>query len=93
VLLDEVAELQPIAAVTTERLQQDRYPRLVLDHHLQQDLMQVGPVISTLAPGDRHDLYAWGLVAVGASVDMEAGRVERRQGGNEAQTLGSTPYN
>jgi hypothetical protein len=87
-LLDALAALQASAAGATARLQQDRHPRLGLAHPRQHAWMQGGPVVATSAPGARHDLCGGGLGAVVASVDLEAGGVEMRKGGNEPQTRG-----
>jgi len=50
-------------------------------------------VISTIASDDGHDLLVQELVTVVESVNMEAGRVEMRLGGDESQPLGSTHRN
>ena len=87
-LLDDVAELVPIAAGATEWRQQHRNPRLVLDDPLEHDVVHIGALIPTIATRDVHDLFVRGLVAVVAPVHMEAGRIERRTCGGEAQPWG-----
>lgn len=62
-----------------------------LDKHRQQALMHGGPARPTRAPGDVHAMYVRGFGAVVVSVARDAGRVERRQGRAEAQTLGGMP--
>ena len=55
-VLDDLAELVGIAAIATERFHQDRDPGLVLHHQLQHHLVQVGPMVPTIAMGNMHDL-------------------------------------
>ena len=99
VVPDHLAKLLGITAIATERLHQDRDTGLMLHDQLQDDLVQVGAMIPTIAVGNVHDLLGGGLLAVIATIDMETRRIEMgegrrqpqtpsRRGGNEAAELG-----
>ena len=61
---------------------------LVLDDQLQHHLVQVRPMIPTIAVGNVHDLVVGGLIAVITAINMEAGAIEVCEGGGKAQALG-----
>jgi hypothetical protein len=87
-LLDHLAELARIAAIATARWPQARDAGLLLDSPLPHALVQVGPMIPTVASGDGQDLRLGLLLTVRAAIDMEAGALERRAGGGKAQARG-----
>src|SRR6266496_4042968 len=92
-LTDNVPKRFPIAAIAAERLHQHGNACLVLDNQRQHDLVEVRAMIATIALGDVHNLFCGLLVAVIATIDMKARRVEVRRGGSQAQTLGSAYRN
>jgi hypothetical protein len=65
----------------------------MLDNQSQHDLIEVGPMIPTIAARDVHDLLVGGIVAVIAAIDMEAGAIEMHNARGKAQTLGSRGRN
>jgi DDE superfamily endonuclease len=84
---DNLAELLGITAVTTERLHEERNTSLVLDDQLQHHLVQVRPMIPTIAVGNVHDLVVGGLIAVITAINMETGAIEVREGGARPKRL------
>ena len=60
----------------------------MFDNQLQHDLVQVGTMISTVAPSDMHNLLVRFLVAVITAIHMEAGALEMGKRGREAKTRG-----
>jgi hypothetical protein len=60
----------------------------MLDHQLQHDLVQVGPMIPAVAPRDVNDLGFGLLFTVITSIHMKAPTVEMGKAGCKAQTLG-----
>ena len=65
-----------------------RESRLRFDNPFQHDLMEVRPIIPTIATRDVHDLCVGDVVAVLAAIDMEAGTIELHKLRGKAQTLG-----
>lgn len=88
VLADDLAKGGPITAMATARLHQHGNARSVFNDQLQDDLVEVRAMIATLALGDVHNLFLGLLVAVGATIDMKARRIEVHRGWTQAQTLG-----
>ena len=78
----------PSLTIATERLHQHRDTGLVLHHQLQHHLVEVRPMIPTIALGDVHDLFVRSLSAVITAIDMKA-RAYRDgvKRGRQAQTL------
>jgi hypothetical protein len=93
VCLDNLSELWRITAIAAERFHQHGNPRLMRDNHFPHDLMEVWPMIPTLAARAVHDGFVGGMVAVIAAIDMEAGAIEMRKARGQAQTLGSRGRN
>ena len=84
---DQFTQAVRITAMTTERRQQEGAPSLGLDHQLQQHLVQVGPMLPTLAPGPVKDLCIGFPVTVIAPVDMDTGALARRKARRHAYAL------
>ena len=85
---DDLAERLGITAMTTERWHEERNTSLVRDAQLPHHVVQVRPMIPTLAVGKVHDLVVGGLSAVRTAINMEAGAIEVCAGGGKAQALG-----
>ena len=86
---DHVPKRFPLAAMAAERLHQHGNACVVLDHQRQHDLVEVRALVATRALGDVHNWFCGRLVAVRATLDMHARRVEVRSGGRQAQPRGS----
>ena len=76
-----------ITAIATERFHQHRNAGLVFDDQIQHHLVEVGPMIAAIAPGDVNDLFGGLLVTVIAAIDMEAGAIEMGEGGARPKRL------
>ena len=86
---DDLAARWRITAMAAQRAHAHANPRLRRDHQFQYDVMEVGPMIPTIAARAVHDLSAGGMVAVRAAMDRCAGSIDRHQARGKAQTLGS----
>ena len=84
---DKRTKVVGITAIAAERLHEDGDPGLVLDDQISHHLVQVGPMIPAVTPGDVHDLRIGLLVAVVAPIDMETGAIERRKARRKTQAL------
>ena len=84
---DDCTEVLPIAGIATERLHEHGNTRLVLDHQLQHDLVEVGPMIPAIPLGDVHDVLSGLRIAVIAPIDMKARRIEMGIGRTQSQPL------
>ena len=72
----DLAEVVHITAIATEGLHQHRNASLVFDNQVQHHLVEVRPMIPTVAPGDVNDLLLGLLVTVVAAIDMKTGAIE-----------------
>jgi hypothetical protein len=77
VVPDDLAAFWRLTAIAAQWFHEHGNPRLRLDHQGQHALIEVAPMIPTLAARDVHDLCGGGVVAVVATIDIEAGAIER----------------
>jgi hypothetical protein len=75
--------------MTAERFHAHGHPRVLLDHPCPHHVLEVRPMLPTLAAHEVHDLCIGGMVTVRAALDREAGALERRNVRGQAQTRGS----
>jgi len=87
-VLDELAAGWRLTAMAVQWVHAPGKPRALLDHQGPQDVLEVGPMIPTIATRAVHDLCVGGVVAGLAAIDREAGTIERHTLRGQAQTLG-----
>jgi hypothetical protein len=78
---DDLATRWRLTAIAVQRFHAHGNPGLMLDNPCQHDLIEVGPVIPTIAACHVHDWCVGDAVAVIAAIDMAAGAIERRTRG------------
>lgn len=80
VLGDDLSEVARVAGITTERLHQHWDASLVLPNHVEHHLVEIGPMIPVVAPGNMNDMLVGVLRTVVARIDMEARAIQMRKG-------------
>src|SRR5262245_45497334 len=86
---DELPEVGRITAIPTEGLHQHGNASLVFDHQIEHHLVQVWPLIPTVAAGDVNDVLIRLLVTVVAAIDMKTRTIEMGKARRQAQARGS----
>src|SRR5687768_11347717 len=84
---DYLPKLAAIVRIAAEGFHQHGDTGLVFDEQLQHHLIEVRPMITAIAWGDRNDRCLWLRRTVIAPIDMEARGVEMGKPGRHAQTV------
>ena len=84
---DDVPAGGGVTGSATARLQQPWHASLMLHHHVQQDLMQVGSMLAAVATGAVHAVGVRLRGTVVAAIDVETRALAMGQGGGSPQPL------
>jgi len=86
--VNELRKATLVARVARKWLHKRGYPRLVFDHQVENDLVQVGPMVPRVPLPDVNDIISRGLfLRIVLAVERKAGRVQMRKPRGEPDLL------
>ena len=85
---DDLAKVVRVTTIATEGLHQHGNGGLVFDDQVEHHLVQVWPLIPTVAAGDVNNMLLRLLVTVVAAIDMKTRAIEMGKARSQAQALG-----